>query len=145
MRRSADVIPQLNEVVADARQPRLEALRLVLVVVTSKDVEVLSGEVDDLLAPDHVVGALLSARHDSSFGSDHPQPAAEHVDDLGVLLRRQAVIHGLVVNLKILYVVGLGMAVGRPEPSPLGCRRIVQVVDPVHGVLNLLRVGASGR
>ena len=70
VRRSADIVPELREVVADAPQPGLEILGLVLVVVNAEDVEVLSGEVDDLLAPDHVVGALLSARHDSRLGSD---------------------------------------------------------------------------
>ena len=37
------------------------------------------------------------------------------------------------------------MPVGRPQPSPFGGRRVVQVVDPVHGVLNLLGVGAGRR
>jgi len=43
VRRTADVVSQLPEVVADAPQPGLEVLRLVLVVVNSEDVEVPSG------------------------------------------------------------------------------------------------------
>ena len=127
------------------RSPRLEVLRLVLVVVNSEDVEVLSGEVDDFLAPDHVVRALLSARHDSRLGSDGSQPAAVDVDDLGVLLRCKAVVHGLVVDLEVPDAVGLGMPVGRTQPPPFGRGRVVEVVNPVHGVLNLIGVGTGRR
>ena len=127
------------------RRPVSKFSRLVLVIVTAEDVEVLSGEVDHLLAPVHVVGALLSARYDARVGSNVAQPAAVDVDDFGVRLRREAVIHGLVVDLEELHAVRLGMSVGRAQPSPFGRRRIVQVVDPVHGILDLLGVGARGR
>src|SRR5437667_9358744 len=108
MRRSADVVPQLRKVVADAPQARLEAFGLVLVVVASKDVEVPSGQVDDPLAPDHVVGPLLSARNDSCMGSDGPQPAAVNVDNLGVFFRCKAVVHWLVIDLEVPDAVRFG-------------------------------------
>src|SRR6185437_6153623 len=63
--RGAHVVSQLRKVVANAPQPRLEVPGFVLVVVTPENVEVLAGEVDDLLAPNHVVRPLLPARHDS--------------------------------------------------------------------------------
>ena len=84
MRRRADIVAELRQVIADAPQPCLEALGLVLVVVDAEDVEVLPGEVDHLLAPHHVVRALLSARDDARPGRDLPQPAAIEVDDFGV-------------------------------------------------------------
>src|SRR5579871_1460249 len=144
MRRSPNVIPQLRERIADAPQTGLEVLRLVLVVVNSQDVEVLSGKIDDLLAPDHVVGPLLSTRHDSCVGNDGAQPAAVSVHNFGIPLRREAVVHGLVVNLETPGTVGLGMPVGRAQAAPFRGRRIIQVVNPVYGVLNLLGI-CSGR
>src|SRR5437879_3590660 len=81
---SADVVAQLREVVADASQAGLEVGGLVLVVVTSEDIDVLSGKVDDRLAPDHVVRPLLSACYNPRLWSDGPQPASIDIDDVGV-------------------------------------------------------------
>src|SRR3954451_22762572 len=75
VRRSAYVVAELTEVVAYAPQAGLVVVGLVLVVVAAEDVEVFSGEVDYLLAPVHVVGALLSARDNSRVGSDGAQAA----------------------------------------------------------------------
>src|SRR5579872_5165507 len=72
---SAYVVAQLREVVADAPQPGLEVGGFVLVVVTSEDIEVLSGKVNNRLAPDHVVGSFLSAGHDLRLGNYGSQPA----------------------------------------------------------------------
>ena len=52
-------------------------------------------------------------------------------------------VHRLVVDLEVPNTVWLGMAVRGPPPSPLGGRRIVQVVDPVQRVLD--RFGVRGR
>src|ERR1039458_6799186 len=128
MCRNADVVPQLQEVVADTPESGLEVLGLVLVIVDTEDIEVLPGDIDDLLAPGHVVGPLLSARHDLRRRSDLPQAAAIKVDDSGVTLRREAIIHGFVVDLEVADAVGLGMSVGRPQPSPFSRRRIVPVI-----------------
>ncbi len=143
--RGAHVVAQLRKVVADAPQAGLEVLGLVFVIVTAEYVKVLSGEVDDLLAPVHVVGPLLPARHDSRVGSNAPQAAAVDVHDFGIRLRREAVVHGLVVDLEERYPIGLGMSVGRPFSSPLGRRRVVEIADPVHGILDLFRFRAGCR
>src|SRR5262245_10884609 len=111
MRRSSDIVAQFRKVVADTPQSGLEVLGLVLVVVTAKDVEVLSGEIDDLLAPNHIVGPLLPTRNDLRIGSDGSQPAAVDVDNLGVFVRREAVIHGLVIDLEVPDAVGFGVPV----------------------------------
>src|ERR1051325_4842859 len=90
MLRRPDVITELRKVIADASQPCFETARLVLVIVNAKDVEVLAGTVNDLLAPDHVIGSLLPTGNDASTWGNLAQPAAVNVDDLGVRLRREA-------------------------------------------------------
>ena len=113
--RIAHIVPQLHKIIANAPQPGLEVRGLVLVVVAAKDVEVVCGEVDHRLAPVHVARALLSARDDPRPRSNGPQPAAVDVDCFGILLGREAVVHGLVVNLEELHSVRFGMSVGRPQ------------------------------
>src|SRR5215471_16724841 len=95
MLRGAHVVSQLREVVADAPQTSLEVLRFVFVIVTTEDIKVLSSQIDNLLAPDHVIGPFLPARYDSGVGSNGAQLTTVEVHDFGVLLRRKAVIHRL--------------------------------------------------
>ena len=73
------------------------------------------------------------------------QPAAVDVDDLGVLIRREAVVHGLIVDLEVADAVRLGVPVRCAQLAPFGRWRVVQVMDPVHGVLNLLGADAGRR
>jgi hypothetical protein len=83
---AAHVLDQLLEVVLDPPHAGRVVLGLVLVVVAAEDVEVLAREIDQLLAPVHVVRALLSARDDPGLRSDLPQPRAVEIDDRGVLV-----------------------------------------------------------
>src|SRR5947199_2728168 len=80
--RNSHVIPQSGQIIADAPYSGFEVLGLVFIVMTSENVEVLSGKVDHLLAPDHVVRALLPACHDPRFRSNGPQLAAININDL---------------------------------------------------------------
>src|SRR5690349_103815 len=143
--RRSNIVTELRKVIADASQACFETARLVLVIVNAKDVEVLAGKVNDLLAPDHVIRALLAAGNDARTRSDLAQPAAVNVDDLGVRLRREAVVHGLIVDLEVADPVGLAVAVRCAQLAPFRRWRVVQVMDPVRGVLNLLGADAGRR
>ena len=57
-------------VVLDAANAGGVVFGLVLVVVAAEDVEVVAGDVDELLAPVHVVGAFLAAGDDLGVGGD---------------------------------------------------------------------------
>ena len=112
--------------------------------MTSQDIEVAASNVDELLAPLHVIRAFLAAGNDSGVGGDLSQPAAVGVDDGGVAVGRVAVVHRLVVDLDIGDAIRLGMAVGGPHLPPLGGRRVEQIVDPIHGILDRFGVGRLG-
>src|SRR3974390_1244365 len=104
--------PQLDQIILNTSQTRFEVFVFVLVIVAAQDIEVVSGAVDDCLAPIHVVGAFLSAGDNSGARGDLSEPAAIYVDDLGVPLRAEAEIHRFVVDLEILHAVWIGVAVG---------------------------------
>ena len=140
---AAHVLHQLLEVVLDPAHAGRVVLRLVLVVVAAEDVEVLAGEIDQLLAPVHVVRALLSAGDDLGLRRDLSQSGAVEVDDRGVLVGRELVVHRLVVDLDVGHAIGLRVAVGGAPAAPFGGRRIDQVVHPVERVLELRGVGAG--
>ena len=106
--------------------------------------KLLAREIDQLLAPVHVVRALLSARDDLRLRCDLPQPRAVEVDDRRVLVGRELVVHRLVVDLDVGHAIGLGVAVGGAPLAPLGGRRIDQVVHPLQRVLELRGVRAGG-
>ena len=139
VRRRAHVVAQLHQIVADAPHAGLEEIALVLVVVDAEHVEVVAGEIDDFLAPRHVVRALLAAGDDHGIGSDLPQAAAVEIDDGGVALGREAVVHRLVVDLEVADAVRIGMSVARAHLPPRRRRRIVDVMHPVHRVLDRRR------
>ena len=140
---AAHVFHQLLEVVLDPSHAGRVVLRLVLVVVAAEDVEVLAREIDQLLAPVHVVRALLSARDDLRLRCDRSQPRAVQVDDGGVGVGRKPVVHRLVVDLDIGHAIRLRVAVCGAPLAPLGGRRIDQVVHPLERVLELCRVRAG--
>ena len=83
----------------------------------------MAGEIDQLLAPVHVVRALLSAGDDLGLRRDLAQPRAVEVDDGGVLVGLELVVHRLVVDLDVGNAIGLGVAVGGAPAAPLGGRR----------------------
>ena len=139
MRRRAHVVAQLHQVVADAPYAGFEEIAFVLVVVDAEDVEIAAGEIDDFLAPRHVVRTLLAAGDDHGVRRDLPQPASVEIDDGRVALGRKAVVHRLVVDLEVADVVRTGMSVARAHLSPRGRRRIVDVMHPVHRVLDRCR------
>src|SRR5689334_5309909 len=107
--RNTHVVPQLNKVIANASQTSLEVLRFVLVIVTAKDVEIISREIDHFLAPIHIIGPFLSACHDSRVRSNCAQPTAIDINNFRVLLRSKAIIHRLVVDLKESHTVRIRM------------------------------------
>ena len=85
----------------------------------------------------------MSAGNDAGIGSDGAQAAAVDVDDFGVTLGREAVVHGLVVDLEEGHSVGLGMSIGGAHATPFGGRRVIEIADPVHRVVDLLGLGAG--
>ena len=54
-----------------------------------------------------------------ALGAMVRKAAAVEVDDFSVRLRREAVVHGLVVDLEVADVVGFGVAVGWPAAGPI--------------------------
>ena len=75
--------------------------------------------------------------------SDLPQTAAVEVDESGVGFRGEAVVHGLIIDLEKTDAVWFGMAVGGAEPAPFGVRQIVEVVTPVHRIIDLVGLAAG--
>lgn len=142
----ADIVAEFRQVTANAVDARGEVIGLVLIVVAAEYVEAVARAVDDLLTPVDVAGALLPASNDAGVGNDGAKAVAVKIDDSSVGLRREAVIHGLVVDLEVANIVGLGMPVPCAQAAPLGGSWVVEIVDPVHGIVEILWFGCrSGK
>ncbi len=74
------------------------------------------------------------------FGSIFRISASINIDDFSVSFRSKSIIHRFVINLEIFDIVRFRMTIGRSFFSPFSRCRVIDVMNPIHRVLNHIRI-----